>query len=64
VDHCDFESVVQHHCDRSCFLRRDRYMVDRSSLIIAVYDGSSGGTQYTLTYAMAQDLETIMLPPM
>lgn len=64
VDHCDFESVVQHHCDRSCFLRRDRYMVDRSSLLIAVYDGSSGGTQYTLTYAMAQNLETLILPPM
>ena len=44
-------------------LRRNRYMVDRSSRLIAVYDGMLGGTMYTLTYAMKQGLDIITLDP-
>ena len=29
-------------------LRRNRYMVDRSSLLIAAFDGTLGGTMYTV----------------
>lgn len=54
---CDFETMVQHHYDRGCMLRRNRYMVDRSALLIAAYDGSLGGTMYTLTYAMKKGVE-------
>lgn len=39
-------------------LRRNRYMVDRSSLLIAVYDGTpKGGTMNTLAYCRAKGLE-------
>ncbi len=55
---CDFETMVQRHYDRGCMLRRNRYMVDRSALLIAVFDGNRGGTQYTLAYAMGHGLET------
>jgi len=55
---CDFETMVQHHYDRGCMLRRNRYMVDHSSLVIAVYDGTLGGTMYTLTYATRRGVET------
>ena len=42
--------------------RRNRYMVDRSSLLIAVYDGQPhGGTLNTLTYAMGHGVETVIL---
>ena len=61
VERCDRETMVQRHYDRWCALRRDRYMVDRASLLIAVYDGMLGGTMYTLTYAMRQGLETVIL---
>ncbi len=61
VGRCDLETMVQHHYDRSCMLRRNRYMVDRSSRLLAVYDGMLGGTMYTLTYAMKQGVETIIL---
>lgn len=38
----------------SCFLTRDRYMVNRSKRVIAVYDGrKQGGTYYTLKYAVS-----------
>lgn len=58
---CDFETMVQHHYDRGCMLRRDRYMVDRSSLLIAVFGGMLGGTMYTLSYAMKHGLEIVTL---
>ena len=54
---CDFETVVQRHYDRNCMLRRNRYMVDRSSLLIAAFDGTLGGTMYTVTYAMKHGVE-------
>ena len=58
---CDYETMVQRHYDKGCMLRRDRYMVDRSSMLIAVYAGVLGGTMYTLSYAMKQELEIVTL---
>ena len=63
IGRCDLETMVQHHYARGCMLRRNRYMVDRSSRLIAVYDGMLGGTMYTLTYAMKQGLEVLILDP-
>ena len=42
--------------------RRDRYMVDHASLLIAAFDGSPGGTQYTVQYAMSRGLDIVDLP--
>ena len=61
---CDLETAVQQHYDRFCMLRRDRYMVDRSAAVLAVFDGTPGGTQYTLNYAMDQKLEILLLDPL
>lgn len=63
LDQCNYETLVQHYYDRGCMMRRNRYMVDRSSRIIAVYDGvPKGGTAQTLAYALRQGLETDILP--
>jgi uncharacterized phage-like protein YoqJ len=43
--------------------RRNRYMVDHASLLIAVFDGQSGGTQNTIQYAMERGLEIVDIPP-
>lgn len=61
VEQCDYETMVQRHYDRGCMLRRNRYMVDRSAMLIAVYDGTLGGTMYTLQYAMKRKLEIVIL---
>lgn len=61
IERCDFETIVQRAYDRQCMQRRDRYMVDRSAMIIAAYGGLLGGTMYTLAYAMRKGLETVML---
>jgi len=63
LDRCNLETVVQQHYDRWCMLRRDRYMVDRSAAVLAVFDGTPGGTQYTLNYAMDKKRELLLLDP-
>ena len=61
LDRCDFEILVQHHYDRFCMIRRNRYMVDRSSMLLAAFDGMLGGTMYTIQYAMKRKLEVVLL---
>ena len=62
LDQCNYETLVQHNYDRFCMMRRNRYMVDRSSRIIALYDGNpKGGTAQTLAYALKKKLETDIL---
>ena len=63
VRQCDLETMVQRRYDRGCMQRRNRYMVDRSARLIAVYDGMLGGTMYTIQYAMKRDLEVVLLDP-
>ncbi len=56
--------LIQPERTRNCMLRRDRYMVNQSQRVIALYDGkSTGGTQYTLGYALKKGLETTIINP-
>ena len=61
LNQCDLETVVQHHYTKGCMLRRNRYMVDRSSLLIAVYDGTPSGTAATVRRAEQQGIEVLPL---
>ena len=61
VARSDLETVVQHSYDRGCMLRRDRYMVERSAAILAVFGDASGGTKYTLDYAAKKGLGILLL---
>ena len=64
LDSCDYETLVQHHYDWGCMQRRNRYMVDRSALVLAVYNGvPKGGTAQTLAYAMRKGVSTRILTP-
>ena len=63
VSACDLETLIQERYTPDCMFRRNRYMVDRSSLLIAVYDGiPQGGTLNTLSYAMGKGVRTVILP--
>lgn len=46
---------------RDTMLRRDRFMVDNSSNVIAYLNKNSGGTFYTVNYARDQGLNIINL---
>ena len=59
LDRCNYETLVQHHYDRGCMMRRNRYMVDHAGRIISIYDGvPKGGTASTLAYALRKGLRT------
>ena len=49
---CDIVKVHTEQYSKSCYMVRNRYMVDCSTLVIAVHDGrKSGGTAATIRYA-------------
>ena len=49
---CDILKAHMEQYSKSCYTVRNRYMVDCSTLVIAVYDGrKSGGTAATIRYA-------------
>jgi uncharacterized phage-like protein YoqJ len=61
LSRCDYETVVQHRYSPGCMQRRNRYLVDRASLLVAAYNGKGGGTLYTLTYALGEDVEVVVI---
>ena len=54
--------TVSPHYFSGCMHRRNRYMVDHSSLLLAVHDGSTGGTRYTIEYALRRRKDVLILP--
>ncbi len=63
VHQCDMETLLQRTYTPGCMFLRNKYMVDHSSLLIAVYNGSGGGTRNTIQYAEKRGLEVISLQP-
>ncbi len=59
---CDTLTILKPTYTSGCMMERNRYMVDRSSLLIAVFDGRPGGTRNTFEYAKAVGLTIIQLP--
>ena len=59
---CDYETLVSAHYTPDCMQRRNRYLVDHAALLIAAYDGTLGGTQYTVQYAMRRGLDIADIP--
>ena len=51
LEKCDNIIVLSPAYHPNVMYERNRYMVDRASLLIAAYDGSPGGTRYTFDYA-------------
>lgn len=44
-----------------CYAVRNNYLVDHASLVVAWYDGSPGGTHYTVRRALRRGLEVLNL---
>lgn len=65
LDSTDEVICLSDRYDPRCMHRRNRYMVDRSSLLIAAYNGTKGGTEYTLNYARKNGLRVVnvLVPP-
>lgn len=60
---CDKKTIIQDEYSKECFFKRNRYMVDNSDLLIAVWNGlQKGGTYYTIEYAKKQGKKTLIIP--
>ena len=46
-----------------CYARRNDYLVDRAGVLVAWYDGSPGGTRYTVRRALRRGREVVNLCP-
>ena len=57
LPYCDEVITLNTKFKKGCYHERNRYIVDRSSRMIAYYDGSSGGTAYTVKYAETKGLD-------
>lgn len=58
---CDKVTYVQHRYSSGCMMRRNKYMVDNSSVLLACFNGTRGGTMNTVLYARRQGVETVII---
>lgn len=59
----DDEVVLHEHYTKSCMHERNRWMVDRSACLIAVFNGEKGGTKGTIEYAQRKGLNVVLINP-
>ena len=54
---------ISHDYYNGCLQKRNRYMVDHATHLLAVYDGQPGGTASTVRYAQKKGLEITIIKP-
>ena len=57
----DQVNYVQHTYTRGCMQKRNRFMVDRSSVVLACFNGTAGGTMGTILYAQREGRTVITI---
>lgn len=58
LESCRKAIAVSENYDRDCMRKRNYFMVDHSSLLIAVYSESKSGTGQTIRYAQKRGIDT------
>ena len=62
---CNKVTVIQEQYDPGCFQKRNKYMVDKSDIVVAIWDGrTSGGTYNTIIYAKSLGKDIIQINPL
>lgn len=61
LDRCDSVKVLQIMYSRDCMMRRNKYMVDNSSLLLGCFMGIPGGTMNTIVYAERSGLKVVLI---
>lgn len=55
VKHCDLTYIVSDHYFNGCMHKRNRYIVDKADVVLAIWNGEqSGGTWSTIQYAISK----------
>lgn len=60
MEKADYVQFINKTYYPSCFQDRNKWMVDCSSKVIAIYNGASGGTRNTLMYAKKRGVPITM----
>lgn len=55
--------IYNEYIGAECMIERNEYMVNKSSLIIALFDGKNGGTKKTLDYAKSKGIKIVIIKP-
>lgn len=63
LSQCNKAICISPTYTRDCMHKRNRALVDICDVLIAVYDGQSGGTKYTYDYAKSLRKKIIVIPP-
>ena len=61
LEKADYITLVSPHYSKYCMHKRNRYMADKSSAVVALSYGSSGGTEATVRYAESKKLQIIRI---
>ena len=61
IQRCDCVTYVSHAYTPGCMMKRNEYMIDSSSLLLACFNGRSSGTMNTILYAERSGVKTIIL---
>lgn len=61
---CDRKTVLQEKYTKDCMQKRNRYMVDHAEVLLAVWDGTPGGTGSTVRYATEQRKKVYKIDPL
>jgi len=64
LEACDCKTLIQPSYSPDCMKKRNRFIVDHSAMLLAVYDGvTPGGTLQTLSYALRAGHRVVQLDP-
>ena len=62
-DRADVITFTGHEYHRAALFIRNQYMVDHADLLLAAYDGQSGGTRMTVEYARRKNIQIMLIQP-
>ena len=59
LEKADLVKYIYDKYNPESFQARNKWMVNHSSRVIAVYNGAAGGTRNTINYAIKQNIEVV-----
>lgn len=59
IEQADKVVYTQEHYDRGCMFKRNRHLVDNSSICVSYLTEEKGGTAYTVNYANQKGVKVI-----
>ncbi|MBQ7794430.1 MAG: DUF1273 family protein [Clostridia bacterium] len=59
LENADLVKEINNRYFTGCYQVRNEWMVDRSNLVIAVFNGQNSGTKNTVDYAKRKDVQVI-----